>query len=207
MIKAVLFDIDGVLIDSIEANWTFFQRLMTKFGYQAPTLDEYRLMFHLPMLEVIRQLAKGASEEKITEMFESGAKRAVEYPLELVKLNDGANETLKILSQKYQLGLVSSRIKEAVYGLPQLAEIRSLCQVIVTFEDTEKHKPDPEPLLLAIKQLHVAPAETVYIGDAESDFQAAQAASTHCIAFQKPELATSLHSDQLTQLPGIIDSL
>ena len=58
MIKAVIFDIDGVLLDSFEANLKFFQDLMIKFGYLPPTKEEVPPIFHLNMWDAIRSLTK-----------------------------------------------------------------------------------------------------------------------------------------------------
>ena len=57
--------------------------------------------------------------------------------------------------------------------------------MIVSFEDTTKHKPDPEPLILAMHTAHAQPKEVVYVGDQEVDFLAAKAAGTKIIMVSK----------------------
>lgn len=58
MIKAIIFDVDGVLFDSFEANFKFYEDLFNKAGYIPPTRKEYPKLFHLPMMDVIKKICK-----------------------------------------------------------------------------------------------------------------------------------------------------
>jgi len=69
MIKALVFDIDGVLIDSFDANLKFFQDLLSKAGYKPPTKKEYSPIFHLSMLDVVRICTKSADEKEIKRVW------------------------------------------------------------------------------------------------------------------------------------------
>ncbi|HEY5478632.1 MAG TPA: HAD-IA family hydrolase, partial [Gaiellaceae bacterium] len=60
--------------------------------------------------------------------------------------------------------------------------LEGLFDVIVTSEDTELHKPNPEPLLLALRKLEATPAEAAYVGDSPFDVEAANAAGLRSIA-------------------------
>jgi pyrophosphatase PpaX len=60
--------------------------------------------------------------------------------------------------------------------------LRDFFDVIVTADDTERHKPDPEPILFALAQLDAAPADAAYVGDSPFDVGAARAAGVHAIA-------------------------
>jgi beta-phosphoglucomutase-like phosphatase (HAD superfamily) len=75
MIKAILFDIDGVLINTFEANLKFFQDLMRNTGYPEPTREEYRNLFHRTMIDAIRILTRSKDENKIQEIFTMGRDR------------------------------------------------------------------------------------------------------------------------------------
>lgn len=184
MIKAVIFDVDGVLLDSFEANLIFFQHLMTISGYRPPTRDEFPELFHLSMWDVIRTLTGLSSEEEIRKIWEVGRSR-VGYDVGLLRMPEGAEETVKTLSLVYPLAIVTSRIRESVFESPQLAKLQPYFPVIVSFQDTVNRKPHPEPLLLAAKRLSVAPQESVYIGDVENDLKAAKAAGMKVIIYSK----------------------
>lgn len=185
MIKAVIFDIDGVLLDSFEANLKFFQDLMLKTGYPAPTREEFPAFFHLSMYDAIKALTGSNSEAEIKRIFDIGEGWDVDYDVSLLNLPEGTEEVIKILSEDYLLGIVTSRIRSSVYEAPQLAHLQNYFKVAVAYEDTVNHKPDPEPLLLAASKLGVKPKECIYIGDVENDIKAARAAGMKVIIYSK----------------------
>src|SRR3989338_2220256 len=75
VVKSVIFDIDCVLLDSFEANLKFFQNLMKKTGYRPPTRKEFSALFHLSMMDTIRELTESISEEEIKKIWELGRSR------------------------------------------------------------------------------------------------------------------------------------
>lgn len=208
MIKAVIFDVDGTLLDSFEANLKFFQDLMARAGYTPLTREQYVPLCHMNMRDVIQMLIAPSSQDEITRIWEMGRSRAVEYPLERVHMREGAEEVIRILGKKYVLGIATSRLRDNVYEVPQLAVLEPYFRATVAYEDTINHKPDPEPLLLAARRLGVSPQEAVYIGDAETDLQAARAAGMKMIMYSKHPVAGA---DALTylfkELPELIASL
>jgi pyrophosphatase PpaX len=72
-------------------------------------------------------------------------------------------ETIELLSKKYTIGLVTSRIRKNVFETDNMKEIQNYFTEIVAMEDTEKHKPEPEPLLLMLKKLEITADEAIYI--------------------------------------------
>jgi len=185
MIRAVIFDVDGVLLDSFEANLKFFQDLMIKAGYNPPTREEFSAIFHLSMMDAVKALTKSSSEEEIKRVWEIGRSREVNYDIELLATPEGVKEVIEKLSQDYLLGIVTSRIKESVYESPKLAKLKRYFKVTVSYQDTMNHKPHPEPLLFAAQKLKAKPEECVYIGDLESDIKAARAAGMKIIVYSK----------------------
>jgi len=181
MIKTILFDVDGVLIYSFAANFEFFRRLFTKAGYTPPTLNAYTNMYQMTMLGVIQTVIGITDQKEIDRLMEMGKQREGIYPYDLIKTPDSLLPVIDMLHKTYTLGIVTSRIKGGVFQLPQLAPLEKYFDIVVSFEDTEKHKPDPAPLLYAIGQLKISPDEMLYIGDQQADFLAARAAGTKII--------------------------
>lgn len=208
MIKAILFDIDGVLIDSLEATRRFYQELLTKNGYAAPTREEYQDKFPLTMMDTIKFFTKSHDEQELKKIFDMGANSKENYHFELISSPIHMKETIRELSQNYTLGIVTSRIRDIIFEIPQLKEIEHCFQTIITPADTTKHKPDPEPLLLMLERLHISADEAVYVWDAESDLQAAQAAGIQFILFPKREMEWVIYSvDHFEGLPEMIKKL
>jgi HAD superfamily hydrolase (TIGR01549 family) len=204
MIKAVIFDVDGVLIDSFEANLKFFQNLLGFAGYNPPTRDVYRKMFYLPMYDVIKVLINSEDENEIQRIWAMGKKKVVKYPDNLLTTPTNYEKVLKSLSQKYLLGIVTSRVSGSLFKLPQFKNLENLFKAVIYYDDTLKHKPDPEPLLLASKRLNIIPQDSVYVGDTISDIQAAKAAGMKALLYSKVKLngadIWTADFDKLTQL-------
>lgn len=208
MIKAVIFDVDGTLLDSFEANLKFFQDVMVRAGYAPLTRERYAQMYHLNMRAVIETLLDSVSQEEIERICELGRSRAVEYPLESVHMSDGAEETIKTLSKNYLLGIATSRLRDNIYEVPELAALRQYFRATVAYEDTVEHKPDPAPLILAAERLGVSPEESVYVGDAATDLQAARAAGMKMILYSKnPVAGADAVTDSFIRLSELITRL
>lgn len=208
MIKAVIFDIDGVLLDSFEANLKFFQDLMVKTGYTPPTREDFPQFFHLSMMDAVKALTKSESEEEIKRIWDIGHSREVPYDVDLISMPEGAYQTIENLSNEYLLGIVTSRIRESIYESPKLAALKSFFKVVVSYQDTKNHKPHPDPLFLAAKKLGVKPEECVYIGDVENDVKAAHSAGMKVIIYSKNQLQQAdACTDKFTGLPQLVLNL
>ena len=76
---------------------------------------------------------------------------------------------MRKLSKKYQLAVVTARVKKGVKPVLEKYGYGGIFKTLVAFEDYKHPKPDPESLLVALKELRVKPAEAVYVGDMPSD--------------------------------------
>lgn len=181
MIEAIVFDIDGVLLDSWPANYAYYRDLLARHGFPSVS-DEVLAYGHSHTLrDSIAYLTK-ADEATVDAIF-AGARDLAGYPYELVRQPEGCTEALEALAHDYALGVMSSRILEGIQQYLDLTGTHALFSTVVGYDDTDRHKPDPEPLLLACKRLGVAPRATVYVGDAPTDGECARAAGAHFIAF------------------------
>lgn len=207
MVKAVVFDVDGVLIDSLEANFKFCHDLFEKGGVdKILTREDYSKMFHLSLYNVITNFIGTSDMEKVNKLFKMGKNRDVRYPSELVKVTDGVEEVMRLLYEKYELAIATSRIRGGVFELPQLKPVEKYFKAVVCFEDTEKHKPDPDPLILAAKRLSVETKDAVYVGDALSDVKAAKSSGMRIIGFGIKELGeVDGQTSSFFELPKIIE--
>lgn len=207
MIKTIIFDIDGVLLDSFEANFKFFCDLMVRFGYNGPTREQFPNLFHRPMKDVIEILTK-ANEKEIEKIWKAGRDKEISYPHELLSTSKDLEKVIEDLYKNYTLGIVTSRVRESIYSIPQLATLKQYFKVVVAFQDTENHKPHPEPLLLAAQKLGVKPRECVYIGDVENDIKAARAAGMKIIIYSKDQFSQAdAYTSLFAKLPELILSL
>ncbi len=198
-LKAVIFDVDGVLVDSHEANDIFYERLLVAAGYPKPTRAELHACFHLTMHDSIAKLTE-ADEQEVARVWGMGhngnfyPKEALRFPASLLKV-------LRELHKKYRLAIVTGRSRTGVQTIFERQPIGELFEVAISAQDYQNPKPHPEPLLLALKQLGLDPDEAVYIGDSHTDIEAAREAGMRSI-----HLAAEKHKDAnvgITDFAGI----
>jgi pyrophosphatase PpaX len=97
----------------------------------------------------------------------------------------GAQDAITALKDNHLLDIVTGRIRENVFEFPDFERLSPRFSTIVAYEDTELHKPHPEPLLCAATRLGIEPDACVYIGDVENDMKAAHAAGMKGVHFTK----------------------
>lgn len=190
MIRGILFDIDGVLVDSVKANAKMYRDILGHFGFSGPTDEEQAAHNHRTFIDNVRTYAPGANEELIQKIFDYGISLPRSH--DLLVLTDGVKETLEVLARKYPLGVVSSRLHRGIGSMLEFFGLERLFAVHVGFEDTPQHKPHPDPLLFGAKKLNLEPGEVVYVGDARTDIEAAEAAGMKMVHYS-PEIVPGDH--------------
>ncbi|MFZ1721725.1 MAG: HAD-IA family hydrolase [Microgenomates group bacterium] len=207
MIKSVLFDVDGVLLDSYDANSKYVSDLNYALGNSPLPKDWYATRYHVSLKDIIMELSESNDQSKLERLY-MFAKTEVPYDHTLLKMPEKIEEVLETLSKKYSLGIVTSRIHKSIYGLPQLKKLKEYFETSVGYEDTEQHKPHPAPLLEACRRLNVLPAEAVYVGDAITDVKAAVAAKMPIIHFaEKPSEFTTSGTFIFSEIPKLVEAI
>ncbi|HYY04220.1 MAG TPA: HAD-IA family hydrolase [Gaiellaceae bacterium] len=175
----VLFDLDGTVIDS-GAIILASMRHAAKEVLGAEPPDEL-LMAAVggPGLEAQMH---ALAPDRVAELIR--VYRAHNEPLhdELVCC-DGMDDLLvRLKDEGRRLGIVTAKRRETVDLAFNTVPLRHLFDTIVGSDATKRHKPEPEPLLLAAERLGVEPGECAYVGDSPFDIRAAKAAGMHAVA-------------------------
>ena len=178
--RVILFDLDGTLIDSgpiIVASMRHAS--MTVLGLEP---DEERVKAAIGGPGLISQM-HDLDPDRVDELVE--VYRAHNEPLHAtLEAFDGIPELLVELHRRgHQLGIVTAkRVATVELAFARLPFLRELTDVLVGAEDTERHKPDPDPVLEALRRIGAQPEEAVYVGDSPFDIRAAKGAGMHAIA-------------------------
>lgn len=173
--KACFFDLDGTLIDSIELIVRCFQHTVKTHLGISITRETVLSKIGMPLRPLLEAMSPGKGS-LLTETY-----REMQYKLhdELVRPCAGIPELLAVLSkQDLHIGIVTSKARGGTKkALDLFGDLSSIFKTIITVDDCEKHKPEPDPLLKAAKIAGCLPKEAYYIGDTHFDMQAALAAS------------------------------
>ncbi|MDR4889630.1 pyrophosphatase PpaX [Fredinandcohnia sp. QZ13] len=175
-INTLLFDLDGTLIDTNELILqSFLHTFETYFPDRQFTREEI-LPFNGPTLH---ESFSSVDPERAEEMIAEYRKFNHEKHDELVTEFPGVFDTIKTLKEQgYKIGVVTTKIRNTVNMGLNLTKLDQFFDVVVTLDDVKNPKPDPEPVLLALKQLGSTPEEAIMIGDNYQDIVAGQNAGT-----------------------------
>ncbi len=206
MIEAVIFDIDGTLLDSEDANVASYRRIFEKAGYSVPSREAIIPLLHLTKHDTIGALASGMPTEKIEALREFA--RGVAYPVELLRVFPYSQEAVVSLSEKYKLGLASNRLKKSIDTYFAVSGLRDYFSAVVGVDDVLQPKPSPEPLLKALDDLGVSADYAVYVGDTHVDVKAARAAQMKAvILYNSPVLGADGYFTDYRELEKLIGGL
>jgi pyrophosphatase PpaX len=163
-----LFDADGTLFDTVDLICTCFQYVAEK--YAGKTMDKTTIIngIGLPLKsQLITHLGPGLDHDRILDdylRFQLGIMEDCIHPFPHVV------ETLELLkSAGKKLAVVTSRRRFSLEKILQATDTARYFDVLVTPEDTTRHKPDPEPALKAMSLLGADRTSTVFTGDAFYD--------------------------------------
>lgn len=176
----VLFDLDGTLIDSgpmILASMQHAARAVLGRDIPAEVLTA---AVGGPGLTAQMQ---GLDPDRVDDLV--AAYRAHNEPLheELEAFWEVVEVLPRLRAEGRRLGIVTAKRHPTVQlAFDRLPGLEASFDVVVGAEDTERHKPDPEPLLEALRRLEASPEEAAYVGDSPFDIRAAKAAGVFAIA-------------------------
>lgn len=187
MIKAVLFDMDGVIFDSREAARVRFKTVLEEFGFEFPNEKAGVVNKGGTDSDIILGLVPAVDKQKLVLM----VKRASELtsPLEHLRLNPGAKEAIAELAKTRKLAIVSNDNRPNLERKLTKFGLRNYFSFIVSADDVKNAKPDAEPILKALNLLGVKKEEAIYIGDNEVDRLAGKAAGINTV------VRNNLHED------------
>jgi HAD superfamily hydrolase (TIGR01509 family) len=210
-IAAVLFDLDGTLLDTEHYIFGAFEHALVGAGCRPGTFDEYRQVVGLPLEQCYLALAPGAEAGALCEAHRQWQTQH----LELVRPMPGAAQVLQRLrAGGIRIAVVTNRSARSSVASLEQGALLPLVDTVVSHEDVARQKPDPEPVRLALARLGVAPAEAVMVGDTAVDVIAGRNAGTHTVAvtfgFAGPRVAETAPDgliSHLDQLPGLLSTL
>ena len=171
-ISAIIFDVDGVLLDSNKLMIELHKIIAKKLGLRVPDDKEITSLWGKSFTELITSIWPHIDAKLFKNyVIDFIKKKKIVFPV--VK---GSKEILKKLKKmRFKLGIVTGRPTDfTIDHMKNSGFDLKLFDAIVTGDDTKNHKPNPDPILRAVKLLKVKPEETVYVGDSLIDLEAAR---------------------------------
>jgi len=176
-IEAIVFDVDGVLLDSFESWYASFNQTLVEFGKEPVNKETYKEIFWGPSVEEDLKrynLGKDAVE---------AALRNQRNNVHLMKLHEKVHETLDSL-KNFLLGVATNTPRINLDRTFNYFDLYKYFDVVMCLDDVERPKPYPDMLLKASELLKVPIENMVFIGDTDSDIAAAKGAGCQFIGIK-----------------------
>jgi HAD superfamily hydrolase (TIGR01509 family) len=205
MIEAVVFDLDGVLIDS-EPVWEHVRRgLVAGYGGHWADDAQQRLM-GMSTQEWARYLSEdlgiGLPPSQVARLVIR--RMAAQYQRDLPLL-PGAVDAVRRMADRWPLGLASSSPPALIHTVLTTAGIAPLFKATVSTEEVKRGKPAPDVYLTVVSRLGVDPDRAAAVEDSSNGLRSAAAAGTHVIAVPRPEYPPT--ADALAQAQATLHDL
>jgi beta-phosphoglucomutase len=218
MLKAVIFDFDGVLVDSEMLHYQAFDNIFRPLGVQISVREYYDRFVGMTDEELFRLLDKEKnlhlSEQQLQKLFRDKATSFKRLASTQATIIEGVPQLLNLLfDNKIPMAICSGALLDEIEMILKGAGLRDFFDVIVSAEQVKKGKPDPEGFLLALKLLNkkaaqpvvskveppIKPQDCIVIEDSHWGLEAARNAGMHPVAVTNTYSADQLKpADKIT---------
>jgi len=180
-VKAVLFDLDGVLIDSYSGWFRLFNDALKHFGFEQITERTFRKHWGQSTEEDVRIFMPGKTVDQVRTYFQKHFPQYLFY----LKINPMAMRTLHALSELgLKLACVTNSHRKIVLEILGIYHLAGYFDVILTVDDVKKPKPAPDILLEAYRLLKVELNQSLFIGDTLIDKKAGDRAGVAFVGYR-----------------------
>lgn len=181
-IDTILFDMDGVLIDSYEAWYKVFNETLRYYNKKEITSSDFsKRAWALDVGVAVDRFLPGEDIGQVGRLYESYFPKYTSF----IKTLPDVKETLAELKEKgIRLGVVTNSFRPLAKTLLKGADLLQYFEVVIGGDDVKKGKPDPDGILLGCKVLGVSPSQVIYIGDSKYDLMAGKRAKCKTVGFK-----------------------
>ena len=181
-IKAVIFDMDGVLIDAKEWHYEALNRALELFGYTITRYDHLVTYDGLPTRKKLEMLTKERNLPKELHGFINEMKQ--QYTMEIVHAKckpvfQREYAMSKLKADGYRIGVASNSIRNSIVTMMNMSDLSKYIDIIVSNQDVKEGKPNPEIYTKAIEGLGMKPEDCMVIEDNINGIKAGKAAGAY----------------------------
>jgi pyrophosphatase PpaX len=211
---ALLFDLDGTLADSIALLLASFHHTFRAHGKTVPADEEWIAGIGTPLITQMRHFVP--TEEEAQALILTYREFQRTHHDEMLREFEGVGETLELLRTRgHPTALVTSKGNDLAHRALTWLHLTRHIDVVVGMDSTERHKPEPEPVLHALAVLGSTPSNALFLGDSPHDIEAGNAAGVTSVAalwgpFSRTVLERASPTyllEHIRELPALVDRL
>jgi HAD superfamily hydrolase (TIGR01509 family) len=200
-VSVIIFDCDGVMFDSRQANVNFYNHILFHFGLPPLTDKEVEFVHMHTAVESLNHIFRGTTY----------VAKAHEYRLKLdyipfikdMVIEPGLKEVLDILKPDYGLAVATNR-SNTIGKVLELNGLSHYFDIVVSSLDVKNPKPHPESIFKILNFFRIESQECFYVGDSEVDFTVCQASGIPLIAYRNKSLKADYYIDSLLDILKIL---
>jgi pyrophosphatase PpaX len=183
MIRTVLFDLDGTILDTNELIFRSFEYAWERKGWPMITREKLTPYMGGKLHDMFRETAGVTLDAEVDELIALYREYNWAHHDELVRGFPNAREVMaELRAAGIRMGVVTTKIRKTSEMGLALCEMAEFVEAIVSLDDVEHAKPHPEPVLKALIAMDADPATTIMVGDSSGDLLAARAAGVRSVA-------------------------
>ncbi len=194
MLKLIVFDCDGVLFDSREANRIYYNDLLGAFGHPSMDNRELEYVHSHNVTDSVAHIFAKYPDTDLDEVHRYRESHSYTPYLSHMIIEPDLKEFLEIVRQHYHLAISTNRTT-TMKPLLEAHDLSSYFELVVTSMDVPRPKPAPDALLKIFAHFDCRPEETIFIGDSVVDQQHTENAGVDLIAFKNRKLNARFHVD------------
>ena len=213
MLKAVLFDCDGVIADSEHLHFSLFQKVLREINLpltQADYLEKYLAMDDKGCFRAVAAAhGRSLSDTELSALIEKKTALYKKTATENLVILPGVVEFVMAVSQKFPLAMASGALRDEVKLMIHAAGIAHYFDAVVAAEDVVRGKPAPDAYLKALEEINkkypdrrIQPGECLVVEDSKHGLLSARAAGMKCVA-----VTTSYSAEDLSAADRVVPVL
>ena len=201
-VKAVVFDCDGVMFDTADANRMYYNEVLEHFGKKKLTEEQFIKVHMYTVKEALEYLFPEMDSlyEVYKYMTGVGYPRFISY----MKIEPGLRELLNLLKINGYIRAVATNRTDTMPSVLKEHKLENQFDMVVTAADVKKPKPEPDQLLKIMDKFKLKPDQMLFIGDSQYDSIASFKAETLFAAFKNNFLKAHFYVDSMMGIAKIL---
>jgi HAD superfamily hydrolase (TIGR01509 family) len=200
-LKVIIYDCDGVLIDSSLANQAFYNHILGHFGLAPLSPEQWAYVKPLAAPDALTWLFQGTPWLAAAQQYEKKMDNTSFLPL--IRLEPGIRKTLAWLRPHYRLAIATNRGKSLIPVLRHFG-LADFFDFTVSSLEVKHPKPHPECLHLVLRHFDLPPPQACYLGDSDLDREVSARAGVIFGAYRNPALKAAFHLEKHSDLRRLL---
>lgn len=200
-LKLVIFDCDGVMFDSKDANRIYYNHLLEEFGHPLMDEQEEDYVHSHNVLDSVNFIFRKYPRE-IEEV--NQYRISVDYTpyLKYMVIEPDLKQFLGMLKPKFYTAISTNR-SNTMPSVMKMHDLESYFDLVVTSLDVEQPKPHTEGLVRILNHFQLSASEAVYIGDSMVDREHTAGVNMRLISFKNPDLPAEYYVNSFLEIPNL----